>query len=298
MKKNLSYNSILEKITKKNRIPRLIYLIIGCFMVTIIYNAYIVPNNIVYGGIGGVAILVNNITGLDTTTFYNIVVLGLTSLSIFILGLKKTSYTIAGFVTYTIMINLTEPLIPFIQFEFESNLLSILFYATIDGLGYGLIYKAGFDTGGSDTIIAIAQKYYQFSKAHLSNIINGIIIVLGAANFGIVKSIYAIIYLKLTNFISDKTILGTSSNKICFIKSNNLKSVEKFLTNEMEVGYTLIDSTNGIGMLKKSVIMCVIPTDRFYDFKNELLLIDKKTEIISNDCYTVIGGKTNKIINV
>ena len=66
----------------------------------------------------------------------------------------------------------------------------------------------------------------------------------------------------------------------------------------LEVGYTLIDSTNGIGVLKKVVIMCVIPTDRFYDLKKELLAIDKKTEIISNDCYTVVGGKTNKIFNV
>lgn len=296
--KMINYDNVLESITKRNRIPRFIALLIGTFIIALIYNAYIVPNNIVYGGLGGIAILANKLFGLDTTLFYNIVTIGLTGLSIILLGYKKTSYTIVGFVMYTIMVNVTDPLVSTFQLQFESNLFSILFYGVIDGLGMGLLYKAGFDTGGIDSVIAISQKYLHFPKAKLSNIINGIIVIAGALTFGIVKSIYAIIYLKLINFISDRTILGSSTSKICFIKTHKTHEVEDLLTNELEVGYTLIDSTNGIGLLKKEIIMCVIPTDRFYDLKKELMLIDKKTEIISNDCYTVVGGKTNKLINV
>lgn len=296
--KMISYDNIYEQVTKRNRIPRAIALLIGTFIIALIYNAFIVPNNIVYGGLGGVAIIVNNLTGLDTTMFYNVVTIILTIISIILLGYKKTSYTIIGFLTYTLMVNITASLVSFFQLEFASDLFSILFYAVIDGIGMGLLYKAGFDTGGSDTIIAIVQKYFQFPKSQLSNLINGIIVVVGAATFGVVKSIYAIIYLKTINFISDRTILGSSTSKICFIKSSNVEKVEELLTNDLEVGYTLIDSTNGIGILKKVVIMCVIPTDRFYDLKNELIAIDKKTEIITNDCYTVVGGKINKIFNV
>lgn len=296
--KIISYDNILEQITKRNRIPRIIALLVGTFIIALIYNAFIVPNNIVYGGLGGIAIIVNKLTGLDTTIFYNVVTIILTVISIIILGYKKTSYTIVGFLTYTLMVNITDPLVSLFQLEFESNLFSILFYAVLDGLGMGLLYKAGFDTGGADTIIAIVQKYFKFPKSQLSNLINGIIVLVGAATFGIVKSIYAIIYLDIINFISDRTILGSSTSKICFIKSHKVAEVEELLTNDLEIGYTLIDSTNGIGILKKVVIMCVIPTDRYYDFKKELILIDKKIEIISNDCYTVIGGKTNKIFNV
>lgn len=296
--KIISYDNILEQITKRNRIPRIIALLIGTFIIALIYNAFVVPNNIVYGGLGGLAIIVNKLTSIDTTLFYNVVTIGLVVISLILLGYKKTSYTLIGFSTYTLMVNVTDPLVSIFQLEFESNLLSILFYAVLDGLGMGLLYKAGFDTGGSDTIIAIAQKYFKFPKAQLSNLINGMIVVAGAATFGIVKSIYAIIYLKIINFISDRTILGSSTSKICFIKSRDVAKVEELLTNDLEVGYTLIDSTNGIGVLKKVVIMCVIPTDRFYDLKKELMAIDKKTEIISNDCYTVVGGKINKILNV
>lgn len=294
----ITYDNILEQITKKNRIIRSIVLAIGCFIIALIYNAFIVPNNIVYGGVGGVAIIINKLTGIDTTLFINVVTFSLAAISVILLGIKKTSYTIIGFLVYTIMINITAPFAKFFQIHFDSHLFSILFYAFIDGVGFGLIYKSGFNTGGMDSVVAIAQKYFRFPTAVLSNITNGAIIVCGALTFGIVNSIYAVIYLKLMNFISDRVILGVSSSKLCFIKSKNLENVEKLLRNELELGYTMLESTNGISLLKKNIIMCVVPTDRYYDLKRELVLIDKNAEIFSNDCYTVVGGHTNRLINV
>lgn len=296
--KNVDYNNIIEQITKRNRISRLIVLIIGAFLVALIYNAFIVANNIVYGGLGGVAIIATNLTGVDTILFINVVTALLILLSIFIIGVKKTSYTIIGFLAYTIMINLTSPIAHYFELHFDSFLLTILFYSFFTGLGCGLIYKCGFNTGGMDSVVVMLQKYIPFQSTYLSNIINGMIILVGALNFGIVKSIYAVVYLKFSNFICEKVIVGASTSKLCFIKSHNLKEVKKYLENELEVGYTLIESTNGIGILKKNIIMCVVPSDRYHDLKHELIRIDKKSELLSHDCFTVVGGRRNLLINV
>lgn len=296
--KNVDYNNIIEQITKRNRISRLIVLIVGAFLVALIYNAFIVPNNIVYGGLGGVAIIVTNLTGIDTILFINVVTGLLIFLSIFIIGVKKTSYTIIGFLAYTIMINLTLPIAHYFEFHFDSFLLTIILYSFFTGLGSGLIYKCGFNTGGMDSVVVILQKYFPFQSTYLSNILNGIIIVIGAMNFGIVKSIYAIIYLKFLNFICEKVIVGVSTSKLCFIKSYNLREVEMYLANDLDIGYTLIESTNGIGLLKKNIIMCVVPSDRYHDLKHELIRIDKKSQLLSHDCFTVVGGRRNLLINV
>ena len=132
----------------------------------------------------------------------------------------------------------------------------------------------------------------------ISNVLNTGIIIVGAATFGITKSIYALIFLFVCNFITDRVILGSSDSKLCLIKTRKQKELEEFITNELEIGYTLIESTNGIGILKKQVVFCIVPSDRFYDLKRELMLIDKKAELISSDCYTVEGGYTNHIIDV
>lgn len=291
--KKFQYKDILEEIQNNNMRLRILYLAVGAFIVALVYNSFVVPNSLVSGGISGLAIIVNNSTGLPVVVFINVATCTLLAISFVLLGIKKTSYAITGFIFYTVMINLTQPIANFFSYAFSSYLFTTLVYAVISGIGYGLIYRTGFNTGGSDTILMICQKYFRFPTPYLSNIINGIIIVIGAATFGITKSIYAIIFLKVSNFMADIIILGASDNKLCLIKTKKLNELEQFLSNELEIGYTLIESTNGVGFLKKYVVMCIVPSDRFYDLKQELIMIDKKAELISSDCYTVEGGRTN-----
>lgn len=289
---------IINVIRKKNRIYRFLHLIFGAFILGLIYNAFIVPNNLVYGGISGLSIVISKITGISPTLFLNIVTLGLCIISFFILGAKETSYAVVGFFAYDIMINLTAPIAKYFTLEFDSFLFSVILYAVIDGIGCGILYKTGFNTGGSDSIIAICQHFFKKPISNISNFLNTIIIIFGASTFGIVKSVYAIIYLKTMNFISNRVLIGVSDSKFCLITTRHKEKLEEYLNNELEVGYTLLNYTNGIGILSKSIIMCVVPSDRFYDFKRVLISFDKKCTLISSDCYAVEGGKTNKILKV
>lgn len=290
--------NILEIIVKKNRVWRFLGLILGCFILAIIYNSFAVPNNLVYGGIGGLAIIVNDLTGISVTLFLNIVSFSLIIISFLTLGAKMTSYSLVGYVMYILMINITEPLTQYINFNFDSFLLSIFITALIYGFGSGLVYRMGFNTGGSDSIAYILQHFLKIPHTKISAIVNGIIIILATYIFGIEKTLYSIVFLKISNFVSEHTILGSSDSKICFIKSKKTSSIEELITNEMGLGYSMLESTNGIGILKKEVIFCVIPSELFYDFKENVLKIDKKAMFISNDCYTVEGGTINYLFPV
>ena len=59
--KNLA---ILGNLEKKNYLKRIIQFIIGCFIVSVAYNVFIVDNKIVPGGVGGIAVIVNNLSGI------------------------------------------------------------------------------------------------------------------------------------------------------------------------------------------------------------------------------------------
>lgn len=291
-------DNILVHITKKNRINRFIFLVIGAFIVALIYNCFIVPNNLVFGGIGGLAIIVNKVFGVNINLFINIVTVALIILSLILMGIKHTSYSIIGFAVYTIMINLTSPLSTFIKVDFDSFLFAVIINSIIMGFGYGLIYRTGFNTGGSDSIVQIIQHFFHLPMGQVSNVINGIIVIIGAVNFGLIKTIYAIIFLKIMNYISDYIILGVSTSKLCYITTKHTKEVEEYLSEHLSTGYSLIESTNGIGLLRKPIIFIVVPNDYFYHLKEEVLRIDKNAKFISNDCYTVENGHMNKIIKI
>lgn len=291
-------DNILIHITKKNRINRFFFLVVGTFIVALIYNSFIVSNNLVYGGIGGLAIIVNKMFDININLFINIVTVFLILLSLVLMGFKHTSYSIIGFGVYTLMINITSPISSLINVNFDSFLFSVIINAIIMGFGFGLIYRTGFNTGGSDSIVQIIQHFFHLPTGKISNFINSIIVIIGAVNFGIIKSIYAIIFLKIMNFISDYIVLGVSSSKLCYIKTNHTKEVEKYLSENLSTGYSLIESTNGVGILKRSIIFIVVPNDYFYHLKQEVLKIDNKAKFISNDCYTVENGHMKKIIKI
>lgn len=290
--------NILDKIALKNLVVKLLCAFVGAFIVSIVYHAFTVEHQLVTGGVSGLAIIVNDAFGIDENLFINIGTIALLVVSLILLGYKKTSDAIIGYAAYGIMLSVTKPIAHYIQIPFDSFLFSVIFYGALSGLGYGLIYRPGYNTGGSDSIVAIIQRFIPLPYAAISNVVNTTIIVIGAATFGITKSIYAVIFLFVCNFVTDRVILGESDSKLCLIKTRRLKELEEFISNELDIGYTLIDTTNGIGILKKPVVMCVVPSDRFYDLKRELMLIDKKAELTSSDCYTVEGGRTNHFLNV
>ncbi len=285
-------STILEQVTKKNRIQRIIVCILGCFIIAFSYNVFIVPNNIVTGGIGGLAIIVSKFTNLNPVIFIDITSIILIIISYMILGRKKTFHSIFGFVAYAIMASITEPLTDLIKFNIDSYFLTIIIFSIISGIGYGLVYKTGFNTGGMDSLVQISQKYVPISTSRLSSVLNLIVIIIGALIFGIVKTIYAVIYLKIMNFVADRIMLGTSNRKICFIESNKQEIIINYIQESLEIGCTIIKNNT------YDMIMCVVPTDRFYTLKYDLLSIDKDVFIATNDCYTVEGGLVNPLLDL
>lgn len=285
-------STILEQVTKKNRIQRIIVCILGCFIIAFSYNVFIVPNNIVTGGIGGLAIIVSKFTNLNPVIFIDITSIILIIISYMILGRKKTFHSIFGFVAYAIMASITEPLTDLIKFNIDSYFLTIIIFSIISGIGYGLVYKTGFNTGGMDSLVQISQKYVPISTSRLSSVLNLIVIIIGALIFGIVKTIYAVIYLKIMNFVADRIMLGTSNRKICFIESNKQEIIINYIQESLKIGCTIIKNNT------YDMIMCVVPTDRFYTLKYDLLSIDKDVFIATNDCYTVEGGLVNPLLDL
>ena len=81
-------NEILKMLTKKNRLKRYAFLIIGCFLVAFAFNVFFAPHNLVTGGVSGVAIVIKNVFGISTSTFISIIYILLLILSYIILGRK------------------------------------------------------------------------------------------------------------------------------------------------------------------------------------------------------------------
>jgi len=291
-------DNIIATVTKKNRIKRAVFLIIGALIMGYCYNAFILPNHLVYGGLSGFSIFLEAVTGIKATTFLNVGTYALLIISLLIVGWKKTSYGLIGFFAYTIAINITSPLANIFHLECDSFLLKCVLVGCIEGIGMGLIYKAGFNTAGSDTVIDIFVHILKKPIKNISNILNGLIILSGYTQFGLESSVYAFLYLMVINIVADYILLGNKFNRLCYISGHNIKAMEDYISNELNMGYTLINSTNGIGFLNRPIILVFLPADKYDLLKNKVKSIDKHAQIISAECYTVEGGRINHLLKV
>lgn len=287
---------ILNKVNKNHYLIRLLYLVISCFIFAFSYNAFLVPNNIVTGGVSGIAIIIKELTGLPVSYF----IYGATSILILvfyiIFGKEKTINTIIGAVIYMFMVSLTEPIAKSLNLTFESNVILILITGILQGVSNGMIYRGGFNTGGTDIIATILVKFIKMPVGAALRIINTIIIGSGAIIFGFTNAIYAILILLISSKLVDIVMLGLNDSKMVFIKSQKWKLLEKNLNFKYKLGVTEMGNLGGIFRKKDPILFVTVPYHSYHDLKEEIIKEDPNAFISSLDCYMVLGGYKNKII--
>ena len=289
------HKNILKKIENKNKIVWLSKYVFCSFFVALIYNMFFVPNNLVTGGMGGLAIVVKELTGLSTSIFLIASTSIILILSYIFLGKQATKKNIVGATIYPIMATITEPLSKLVEINFDSLLLTVLFSGLIYSIFLGIIYKVGYSTGGGDILNQIMCKYAKISVGQAGNIINLIIVFIAVFVIGIPKAIYAVFTILLINKIVDFILLGNSDSKLCIIKTKNVDYLEHFLKDDFNIGYSVLESSGGVEKKKRRTIMCVVTSREYYRFKHLILDIDPNAFFVTHDCYEVLGGNSKRI---
>ena len=274
----------------KGRIFRTVMFIIGTFLLAIGYNLILLPHNLIMGGTSGLSIILADI--INPQVFITISSLILIVFSYFLLGKEKTIRSLAGSLLYPLFINLTVPLASKLapHFEFDVVIITILLAGVLAGVGYGLVFKAGFTTGGGDILMQIVSKYCKIPEGLASRYLNAIVIIIGGFTFGFTKLIYSIIILYINTELIDRILIGISDSKMFYIYTKENKKVEEFIIKELQAGVTILDSEGGFSKKSRKILMCVVKTSDYYLFKETVLSIDPNAFIVVTDCYEVAGG--------
>ena len=275
----------------KTSFKRILEFVLGCLIVSLAYNIFIAPNNIVPGGVGGIAIILNNLFGFENSLvilFLNIILL---FTSIILLGREKTRATALGSVLFPVFVRLTENVNVWIQMDNSNLLLSTIFGGLMFGFGAGLVFRAGFTTGGTDIINQIISKYAKTSMGKSMLMSDGLIVLSSGLFFGINNMMYSILMLYIISYISDRVVLGISDSKVFFIITEKEEMVKNYIMKGLGHGVTVYKAQGGYKKEKQEVLMTVLPTKDYYKLKEGIKNIDKNAFYIITDTYEVFGGE-------
>ena len=283
-------NLVLKSIYKKGRLSRYLQFIFGVLLVSLAFNIFVLPNDMV-SGVSGLGVILYRTFGIDPSLVILIGSIILLILSFILLGVEKTKNSIIGSLLYPLFVKLTANIAPYIDLGNTETIVLVIFGAILYGVGLGLVFKAGFTTGGTDILNQILSKYCKISIGNAMLFTNGVIILLSLFVFGWQKFIYSIILVYISGIIIDKVILGISQSKAFYIITEHETSVKKFILNHLSHGVTVLEGRGGYTGNNQKVIMCIIPTKEYFVAKEGIREIDPNAFFLVTDAYEVSGGE-------
>ena len=264
--------------------------VIALLLSSIVYNIFLLPLNLVTGGTNGIAVITNYMYDIEPALMIIILSSAFVIISFMYLGLEKTMTTIVATLLYPLFVELTSPLREMIVSE-PDVLLLVLFAGVLGGISNGLIYRVGYNSGGTTVISQILYEKFNISIAKTSFIISTLIVILGGFFFGITNALYAIIYLYINNIVTDKVLLGVSNNKAFYIVTEEPDKVKDFIIQKLKHDVTVFDVKGGYESEKKKALLTVIPTRDYYKMTERIKSYDSKAFFVATDSYQVQGGK-------
>lgn len=285
---------VKEKVMPKDIAMKALLFVVGTMISALAFNLFYVPQGFVGGGLGGVAIILNKIFELDASF---VVLIGntlLIILSLFTLGFKESLMSIVGASVYTVFVYLTEDVPQLINFSFDNILLYVIAAGVVGGIGESIIYKTGFNSGGTSILAFVIQKYKKIPLGKLLRNIGMVIIVAGGFVFGYTAVMYSLLITFISTYLVDKILIGISDSKTFFIQTSKEAEVTEFVLKIIESGVTEFDTKGAYTNKKKKMLMCVVPTEKYSLLKSAIKEIDPEAFIVVSDCYEVLGGTKRK----
>lgn len=280
----------MGKLNKKTLINGML-LILGCLLIALTFNIFCVPNKIVPGGLSGVGIIFDHLFEIKTSYVLLVGNLLLVTTGIICLGLKDTIPSIIGAVVYTLIMYLTECMN--ITINLSSVFLNVITVGVLFGVGCTMVYLSGCSLGGLDIIGVIFNKKFGLTLGTSLFIVNGLVLVIGTFIFGIEALLISLIIRYIESKIIDTFLTGISDSKILFINTDKIEEITKYIIEEIESGVSEIKVTSGFKKQKNTILICVVPTEKYLLLKSQIIQIDNDAFITVMDSYEVYGG-TNR----
>ena len=191
---------------------RLLLFIISILVSAINFNLLLKPINLVCGGSGGLALVVEKISYIKTSDTIALIYVGTVILSLIFLEKKRIASILLASALYPTFTYLTENITNVIHLNYSDVLLVCIVSGIITGITNGIAYRFGYSPGGLGVIAPIFNRFFKTSVSMVNFIVNTIVVLLGAYYFGFNMVVYAIVLLYIASYICNLVILGLSNN--------------------------------------------------------------------------------------
>lgn len=296
------------KLTKSEVLTTLknIFLVIaGTLILSFGSAVFIIPFDLVTGGVSGIAIILNKIIPIEFLTVDLIITITtwlLFFVGLFVLGksfaLKTLISTIIYPVGVSLFMRLTDP--SFLNGFFclkasEHGEISLILATTLGGVcvgaGCAVTFLGGGSTGGVDIIaFSVCKIFKRIKSSVVLFIIDASIVILGMFILGdFVISLLGIFSAFIAALMIDKVFIGSSKSFIAQIISEEYEAINKEILSKIDRGSTIIDVEGGYTGSSKKMIMVSFTVNQYAEILNIIHKNDKNAFVTIHQAHEIAG---------
>lgn len=264
------------------------------------WTIFMIPNNLIGGGLTGVSSIIQYAVGIKMGYTYFVLNAILLVTAFVVIGANFGGKTIYAIILASVGLNVLQDLIPAAIIETLSvqngKLMSTIMGGILSGAGIGMSMSQGGSTGGTDIIALIVNKYRNISPGRIILWIDAVIILSSLAipsytaegelvPFAekITTVVYGLILITVNGYVIDLYLSGSKQSVQLFIMSRKYEEIADAITKDIHRGVTVLPAVGWYTKKENHVLMVVTR-------KTDLNFLLKYIKTIDNDAFLSVSS--------
>ncbi len=268
-------------------------IVVGSIIFAIGVDIFEVPYGLAAGGVTGLAMVFSAVA----ETFGVTLPVGLQTIVInallMILVVKSGSRgyiarTVAGIIACGFFTDALVPFLPVVGGE-QDLLLCALWGGVVTGLGLGLVFRTGGNTGGTDIVAQVVARKTALPVGTSVIIVDGIVIALSATVFSVEQALYAAVAMFICGKVIDAVVDGPRAARAAYIISEEHDAIAHEIMHTLDRGCTELEARGMWSGAERPVLFCVLSRSEAVWLRQIVAECDPKAIVVISEVHEVFG---------
>ncbi|HIZ76775.1 MAG TPA: YitT family protein [Firmicutes bacterium] len=262
---------------------------IGAVVAAFALEALLVPCTILDGGVTGISIILNQLTGISLSAFVFVL-----NIPFLIIGFKQMGKRflvrgIFGMALFSVMLAVFHH----VEAVTHEELLAVVFGGVLLGAGVGLVLRYGGCLDGTEIVALLVSKKTNASVGQVILMINVVIYAVAGILFGWDRALYSLLTYFITFKVIDMVEAGMDQGKSLMIITENGRELAEEIYRKMGRTCTLMEG-EGLVSGDKDVLYCVVTRLELSDAKEIIQNADHSAFVTVTDIAEILGQHIKK----
>lgn len=284
---------VVQRVLKSRPVRDYALMTLGICVAAWAIDAFLIPNKIAAGGVSGLATIIYYVLkdsfGFKLTVGIQMLLMNgvLLLIAMRARGLSYVAKTVYGAVGLSVMIDVfarfTMPLAT------DDLLLAALYGGAVSGLGMGMVFRAGGNTGGTDIIGQLLSRRLPFGVGQIMLVADAAVTVVAGLVFGPKLALYGAVAIFVGSATIDLVLEGIAVEKAVWIISDSWQEIAAGITQDMGRGATKVEATGCWTGEPRGMLFVVVSRNELADLKSIVAAVDPSAMVTISNVHETIG---------